>query len=96
MEWGWDNGRAIIGLFVITGIAWLLSENKRKFPWKIVVGAVVMMYAFTLLLFGVMSTWARGRALLLDSIRRDGLELQPFIDALDTGTLQRASRTAVR
>jgi CNT family concentrative nucleoside transporter len=53
MEWGWDNGRAIIGLFVITGIAWLLSENKRKFPWKIVVGAVVMMYAFTLLLFGV-------------------------------------------
>ncbi len=53
MEWGWDNGRAVIGLFVITGIAWLLSENKRKFPWKIVIGAVVMMYAFTLLLFGV-------------------------------------------
>ncbi len=53
MEWGWDNGRAILGLFVITAIAWLLSENKRKFPWKIVVGAVVMMYAFTLLLFGV-------------------------------------------
>ena len=53
IEWGWDNGRAILGLFVITGIAWLLSENKRRFPWKIVVGAVVMMYAFTLLLFGV-------------------------------------------
>lgn len=53
MEWGWDNGRAILGLFVITGIAWLLSENKRRFPWKIVVGAVVMMYAFTLLLFGI-------------------------------------------
>lgn len=53
MEWGWDNGRAILGLFVITGIAWLLSENKKRFPWKIVVGAVVMMYAFTLLLFGV-------------------------------------------
>ena len=53
MEWGWDNGRAILGLFVITGIGWLLSENKRRFPWKIVVGAVVMMYAFTLLLFGI-------------------------------------------
>jgi len=53
MEYGWDNARAILGLFVITGIAWLLSENKRKFPWKIVVGATVMMYAFTLLLFGV-------------------------------------------
>jgi concentrative nucleoside transporter, CNT family len=53
MEWGWDNARAILGLFVITGIAWLLSENKRKFPWKIVLGATVMMYVFTLLLFGV-------------------------------------------
>ena len=53
MEWGWDNGRAILGLFVISGIAWLLSENKRKFPWKITLGAVVMMYLFTLLLFGV-------------------------------------------
>jgi KUP system potassium uptake protein len=48
-----------------------------------------------LLLFGVMSTWSRGRALLLKSIRREGIELQPFIDALDTGTLQRAARTAV-
>ncbi len=53
IEWGWDNGRAILGLFVITAIAWLLSENKRKFPWKITLGAVAMMYAFTLLLFGV-------------------------------------------
>ena len=48
-----------------------------------------------LLLFGVMSTWSRGRALLLRSIRREGIELQPFIDALDTGSLQRAARTAV-
>jgi len=48
-----------------------------------------------LLLFGVMSTWSRGRSLLLQSIRRDGVELQSFIDALDTGTLQRAARTAV-
>ena len=48
-----------------------------------------------LLLFGVMSTWSRGRALLLKSIRREGIELQPFIDTLDTGTVQRAARTAV-
>jgi concentrative nucleoside transporter, CNT family len=52
-SWGWDNARAILGLVVITGVAWLLSENKRKFPWKIVLGAVVMQYVFTLLLFGV-------------------------------------------
>jgi len=48
-----------------------------------------------LLLFGVMSTWSRGRALLLQSIRLDGLELQPFIDGLDPRTIHRAERTAV-
>jgi CNT family concentrative nucleoside transporter len=50
---GLDNARAILGLAVIAGIAWLLSENKRKFPWKIVLGAVALQYAFALLLFGV-------------------------------------------
>jgi len=47
------------------------------------------------LLFGLMSTWSRGRALLMQAIRRDGLELQPFIDGLDPRTLNRAERTAV-
>ena len=48
-----------------------------------------------LLFFGVMSTWYRGRQLLMDSIRRDGLVLQPFIDALHPQALHRAQRTAV-
>ncbi len=51
IEWGWDNARAIIGLFVIVGIAWALSENRKVFPLKIVVGAIVMMYVVILLLF---------------------------------------------
>jgi KUP system potassium uptake protein len=51
--------------------------------------------ALGLLLFAVMSTWQRGRSLLMDSIRADGLALQPFIDALDPKTLHRAERTAV-
>ncbi len=51
--------------------------------------------ALGLLLFGIMSTWARGRALLLQNIRQDGLELRPFIDALDPASMNRAERTAV-
>ncbi|MCG2586308.1 potassium transporter Kup [Massilia sp. TS11] len=46
-------------------------------------------------LFLVMSTWARGRAMLLESIRKDGLVLQAFIDQLDPEGMQRAERTAV-
>jgi CNT family concentrative nucleoside transporter len=52
-DWGWDNARAILGLLVICGVAWLLSENRKKFPWLITIGAIVMMYVFQLLLFGV-------------------------------------------
>ncbi|MBL0085534.1 MAG: potassium transporter Kup [Ideonella sp.] len=51
--------------------------------------------AMGLLLFVMMSTWARGRELLVASIRSDGLALQPFIDALDRSTVNRAERTAV-
>jgi KUP system potassium uptake protein len=51
--------------------------------------------ALGLLLFVGMSTWSRGRSLLMRSIRRDGLELQPFIDGLDPRSLNRAERTAV-
>ncbi len=48
-----------------------------------------------LLLFGVMSAWWRGRARLLQSIRRDGLALQDFVDQLDPRSLNRAARTAI-
>ena len=72
--WGWDNARAILGVFTMVGICWLLSENKRKFPWKIVLGSIAMMYFFTLLLFGV-------------PIMRDALfELNSAIDVLVTAT----------
>ena len=46
-------------------------------------------------LFAVMATWWRGRALLLQGIRNEGLELEAFVQQLDPATMQRASRTAV-
>lgn len=52
-RWDWDNGRAIAGVLATVLISWLLSENKRLFPWKIVLGAIIMQYAFAILLFGV-------------------------------------------
>lgn len=51
--------------------------------------------ALSALLFLFMSTWARGRALMLDSLRRDGIELQAFVDTLDPRSVHRAERTAV-
>ncbi len=51
--------------------------------------------ALGLLLFGVMSTWSRGRALLMDSIKSEGLELRPFIESLHAEAIHRVPRTAV-
>jgi KUP system potassium uptake protein len=46
-------------------------------------------------LFALMSTWARGRAQLLQSIRAEGLGLQDFVNALDPRSMHRIERTAV-
>jgi KUP system potassium uptake protein len=52
--------------------------------------------AMGLAVFTTMSTWKRGRELLFESIQREGLELEPFIEAIssDSGTT-RVPRTAV-
>ncbi len=51
--------------------------------------------ALGLAIFAAMSTWWQGRALLIKSIRSEGIELGPFIDSLDPQTVHRAHRTAV-
>ncbi|HEU6454983.1 MAG TPA: potassium transporter Kup [Roseateles sp.] len=51
--------------------------------------------ALGLMLFVMMSTWARGRQLLMSSLRSEGLVLEPFIESLALGGANRAQRTAV-
>jgi KUP system potassium uptake protein len=46
-------------------------------------------------IFTVMATWRRGRELLLERIRQDDPELQPFIESLVDGDIHRVQRTAV-
>jgi len=48
-----------------------------------------------LAIFAIMATWRRGRELLIDSIRHDDPELQPFIVALAADSVHRVPRTAV-
>ncbi|MFN4185870.1 MAG: Na+ dependent nucleoside transporter N-terminal domain-containing protein, partial [Hyphomonas sp.] len=52
-EWGWDNARALIGIVLIYGLCWVLSEKRKLFPWKLVLGATAMQFAFALILFGI-------------------------------------------
>jgi len=47
------------------------------------------------LLFLIMSTWARGRAVVMQTIHRDGLELETFLPTLRPDDIPRAARVAV-
>ncbi|MEM1150931.1 MAG: nucleoside transporter C-terminal domain-containing protein [Pseudomonadota bacterium] len=78
MEWGLDNARALVGIAVIFALAWAVSENRRAFPWRIVLGAVGLQFAFALLLFAVPPVRA---ALFSANVIVDALE-----DATRAGT----------
>ena len=47
------------------------------------------------LLFLLMTTWRRGRNIVLATIRKEGVELQAFVDSLNPAEIQRATRVAV-
>jgi len=51
--WGMNNARALGGIALIIALAWVLSERRRSFPWKVVLGAVVLQFAFAFILFAI-------------------------------------------
>ncbi len=51
--------------------------------------------AMGLTLYVVMTTWSRGRELVVETIRRDGLDLNGFIQHIDSGHTHLVKRTAV-
>ena len=50
---GPENAQSLLGLVVVIGLCWALSENRRRFPWKLVVGAVVLQAILVAALFGL-------------------------------------------
>ena len=51
--------------------------------------------ALGLSLFLVMTTWSKGRALMVESIRQDGLDLKSFIQHMNAQNIHIVKRTAV-
>ncbi|QDH74051.1 NupC/NupG family nucleoside CNT transporter [Brevundimonas sp. M20] len=52
------NLQSLLGLVVILGACWGLSENKRAFPWKLAIGAILVQAALVLVLFNPASRGA--------------------------------------
>ena len=53
---------SLIGLFVMIGIAWLMSSHKTRFPWRVVIGGLVLQFtvAALILLTGPGQAFFRG------------------------------------
>ena len=51
--YGWHNAQGLIGLGGIVALCWTLSEDRRRFPWRLALGATVVQLALVLVLFGV-------------------------------------------
>lgn len=39
------------GLFVMIGLAWLMSSSKGKFPWRVVIGGLILQFVFAGIMF---------------------------------------------
>lgn len=44
---------SFLGVFALVGIAWLFSNNKKKFPWRIVIWGLILQFVFCLLIMGI-------------------------------------------
>ena len=47
------NLQSLLGLVVIVAVCWVVSENRRAFPWRLALGAVGVQAGLVLALFGI-------------------------------------------
>jgi CNT family concentrative nucleoside transporter len=71
-----DRFRGIIGIVLLVGIAWALSTNRRKIPWRAVVWGLGLQIGFALLILKTaVGHW------VFDIVRRAASRLLSFSDA---------------
>ena len=47
------NAQAVLGLLLILAVSWALSEDRKRFPWRLAIGAVALQAVLVLILFGL-------------------------------------------
>ncbi len=57
-----QNLISFLGIFVFIFLAWTLSEDRRRFPWRVVLWGLGLQFAFAIL---VLSSWSPGAQLFL-------------------------------
>ena len=65
--------RSLLGIVAIVGIAWALSENRRRFPWRAVLAGLCLQGALAAFILG--SSWGRS---LFEGVQSLVLQLLDF------------------
>ncbi|MGZ3274111.1 MAG: NupC/NupG family nucleoside CNT transporter [Caulobacteraceae bacterium] len=50
---GWENLQSLTGVALAMAVCWAVSENRRRFPWKLAIGSILVQLALILVLFGL-------------------------------------------
>ncbi|MFC3070796.1 NupC/NupG family nucleoside CNT transporter [Phenylobacterium soli] len=50
---GPENAQSLLGLLLVIGLCWALSENRGRFPWKLALGAIALQAVLVAALFGL-------------------------------------------
>jgi len=48
-----ENAQSLVGVALAIGLCWAISENRRRFPWKLALGAIVVQAILVVALFGL-------------------------------------------
>ena len=48
-----QNAQSLVGVAAVLLICWAISENRRRFPWKLAIGAILVQTLLVLALFGL-------------------------------------------
>lgn len=48
-----ENAQSLVGIALTLAVCWAMSEDRKRFPWKLAVGALFVQVALVLLLFGL-------------------------------------------
>ena len=54
---GLENAQSLVGVALVLLVCWAVSENRRRFPWKLAIGAISVQAILVLALFGL--SWLR-------------------------------------
>ena len=53
LAFGPENAQSLVGVALVLAICWAVSENRRRFPWKLAIGAILVQAVLVLALFGL-------------------------------------------